>query len=71
MTMKFTRVTPGEYIGTDGTHTARIHRTREGSLYAHEVMWVAEVNGHHITNVNTLADAKAAVTEHLTEVYSR
>lgn len=56
--MKFTRITPGHYESEGGS--AVIRRGREGSLYAHEIMWILEVDGEFVTNVGTLADAKAA-----------
>jgi hypothetical protein len=59
--MKFTRIAPGRYTGTDGTHTVTINRVREGVLRFAEWMWVARVDGEWITNADTLADAKAAV----------
>lgn len=59
--MKYTRIRPGRYSGTDGINTADIHRVREGMIGCNGWMWVAKLNGRHITNADTLAAAKAAI----------
>lgn len=61
--MKFTRVRPGVYTGTDGICVAHIRRMREGMIGCNEIMWVTKLNGIHITNADTLADAKKAASD--------
>jgi hypothetical protein len=52
----FIRVAPGHYTSKNGRFT--IIRTREGSLYSGDVMWVAYDSGTWLINAGTLSEAK-------------
>jgi hypothetical protein len=58
-------VRPGKWSWSDGEHTATASRVREGMIHCSGWMWITKVDGEHITNADTLADAKRIVREHL------
>lgn len=55
----------GRWRWSDGEHVATTHRVREGAIYSNEWMWTTSVDGEHVANADSLADAKRIVREHL------
>jgi hypothetical protein len=63
--MTWTMTRPGRWNGTDGTHNAVAIKMREGALHSNDWMWFVQLDGVHLANADTLADAKAVVAKEL------